>query len=227
VGISWGGYLTCICASLDDRFAFAVPVYGCGFIGEDSPWVKNLQAMGPQKSAEWLASWDPSHYLPAAKMPLLWVDGTNDLNYPFEILQKSYRLPQSLRTLVSRVRMKHSHSAGWAPPEIYAFADSICKGGDPLTRIIGQGGGTLGGWVTYDAKSPLAKAELNYTRDAGDWKTRKWLTVAADFGQGKASAAIPTGTTAFFFNLTDQRGLMVSSECVEVRSANTSDGSQH
>ncbi|MBP8802325.1 MAG: acetylxylan esterase, partial [Kiritimatiellae bacterium] len=27
-GISWGGYLTCIAAAVDDRFAFAVPVYG-------------------------------------------------------------------------------------------------------------------------------------------------------------------------------------------------------
>ena len=30
-GISWGGYLTCIVASLDDRLRVAVPVYGCGF----------------------------------------------------------------------------------------------------------------------------------------------------------------------------------------------------
>jgi len=30
-GISWGGYLTCIAASLDDRFAFAVPVYSSWF----------------------------------------------------------------------------------------------------------------------------------------------------------------------------------------------------
>ncbi len=32
-GISWGGYLTCIIASLDDRLKVAVPVYGCGFLG--------------------------------------------------------------------------------------------------------------------------------------------------------------------------------------------------
>ena len=31
-GISWGGYLTCIVAGLDDRFKAAIPVYGCGFI---------------------------------------------------------------------------------------------------------------------------------------------------------------------------------------------------
>ena len=35
-GISWGGYLTCIVAGVDKRFAFAAPVYGCGFLGDDS-----------------------------------------------------------------------------------------------------------------------------------------------------------------------------------------------
>ena len=33
-GISWGGYTTCLVASLDDRFKAAVPVYGCGFLFE-------------------------------------------------------------------------------------------------------------------------------------------------------------------------------------------------
>ena len=33
-GISWGGYTTCLVASLDDRFRAAVPVYGCGFLFE-------------------------------------------------------------------------------------------------------------------------------------------------------------------------------------------------
>ncbi len=38
VGLSWGGYLTCIVAGLDDRLKVAVPVYACGFLGEDSFW---------------------------------------------------------------------------------------------------------------------------------------------------------------------------------------------
>src|SRR5262249_5262137 len=37
-GISWGGYLTCIVAGVDDRFKVAIPVYGCGFIHENSAW---------------------------------------------------------------------------------------------------------------------------------------------------------------------------------------------
>src|SRR5262245_2893609 len=179
VGISWGGYLTCICAGLDDRFAFAIPVYGCGYLGENSAWLSNLQKMGPKKSATWLKDWDPAQYLPDAAMPMLWVDGTNDANYPLDSLQRSYLLPKGKRTLVTRVGMKHSHSAGWAPEEIQAFADSICKQSDPLPEITGQGVNESIAWVTFESKKALSKAELSYTLDGGPWKDRKWQTLPA------------------------------------------------
>lgn len=35
-GISWGGYTTCLVASLDSRFRAAVPVYGCGHLRDNS-----------------------------------------------------------------------------------------------------------------------------------------------------------------------------------------------
>jgi dienelactone hydrolase len=34
-GISRGGVLTCAAAGIDNRFAFAVPVYGCGFLDDE------------------------------------------------------------------------------------------------------------------------------------------------------------------------------------------------
>jgi len=44
-GISWGGYLTCIVAGVDDRFRAAVPVYGCGFLDQNSAWLGIFQRM--------------------------------------------------------------------------------------------------------------------------------------------------------------------------------------
>src|ERR1700721_4166273 len=75
-GISWGGYLTDIITSVDTRFKFGAPVYGCGFLGEDSYWVPELNKMKPGDATKWLALLDPSVYLAKAKMPLLWVGGT-------------------------------------------------------------------------------------------------------------------------------------------------------
>ena len=48
-GISWGGYLTCIVAGLDNRFKAAVPVYGCGFLHENSVWLDQFANMTPSR----------------------------------------------------------------------------------------------------------------------------------------------------------------------------------
>jgi dienelactone hydrolase len=207
-GISWGGYLTDIVSGLDHRFRFAAPVYGCGFLGEDSAWLDHLAKLGPDRAKKWLSLWDPSVYLPDSKAPMLWVTGTNDFAYPFPSLQKSYRLPSGPRTLSVRVRMKHSHSDGAVRGEIAAFADSILKKAAPLPRIVKDSGTA---WV-FEGR--VEKAELNYTRDTGRWQDRKWESVPArlDLRARKVEAEPPSGATAWFLNLFDDRGLVVSSE---------------
>src|SRR5690606_6700608 len=67
-GISWGGYLTCIVAGIDTRFKVAVPVYGCGFLGENSVWKDgSLAAMTPEARELWLREFDPSEYVGAVR----------------------------------------------------------------------------------------------------------------------------------------------------------------
>lgn len=210
-GISWGGYLTCLVAGLDDRFRFAVPVYGCGFLGENSVWAPNLRQMGP-KGRAWLAQWDPSHYLPRARMPLLWVTGTNDFAYPLDSLQKSYRAAGGPSTLCIRLRMPHGHGgAGENPAEIARFADAIVRGGPALARVTGQGeeGGEI--WASFEGGG-VTTAELLYTKDTGAWPERKWeaAPAALDAAAGRASATVPEGATVSYLNLIDAEGRVVS-----------------
>jgi dienelactone hydrolase len=213
-GISWGGYLTSIVASLDDRFRFAAPIYGCGFLGEDSTWLKNFAEMGPEKAQRWLGAWDPSVYLPRAQRPMLWMNGTNDFAYPMNSWQKSYRLPKGKRTLSVPVRMKHSHPDGAIPEEIHAFANAMLRGGAPLVKIRA----TTSTETRYEAAVEVVKAELNFTRDTGKWQERRWETVPAELdGKAKrASYTIPAGARVWYVNLVDARGLIVSTEHVEI-----------
>ena len=217
-GISWGGYLTCITAGVDTRLKLAVPVYGCGFLGEDSAWLGEFEKMGPEKTAKWLGLWDPSVYLPRAAMPMLWVTGTNDFAYPMNSLQKSYRLPAGTRSLCLRVRMLHGHGGpGENPEEIHAFADNIFNGDAPLAKITAQGRDGQNVWVSFTAKVPIVKAELNYCKDTGKWEDRKWESVPAqlDTAQSRANATLPEGATVHYINVFDNRNLAVSSEHVD------------
>lgn len=215
-GISWGGYLTSIVSGVDRRFRFAAPVYGCGFLGEDSAWLSNFEKLGPERAKRWLDLWDPSRYLTRARLPMLWVNGTNDFAYPLNSWQKSYRLTHGKRTLTVPVRMKHSHPDGAKPEEIFAYADSALRKSPPMTRVVSQGRDGSRVWAAYKAPSAPAKAELSFTRDTGRWQDRKWETVAADLDakSRKATATLPEGARVYYFNLIDGRGLISSSEHV-------------
>ncbi len=214
-GISWGGYLTCIVSGVDRRFRFAVPVYGCGYLGEDSVWLPDFERMGKAAAQRWLDWWDPAVYLKDSRMPMLWVTGTNDFAYPLDSLQKSYRLPHGPRTLCIRVRMPHGHGGpGENPEEIHAFADRYCRAGAPLARITGQGRQEDQVWATCASRTPIIRAELNYTRDTGKWQDRHWESVPAiiDARGRRVTAILPPGARIYYLNLIDAHDLAVSTE---------------
>ena len=217
-GISWGGYLTCIVSGIDQGFRFAVPVYGCGFLGDNSAWLSIFAEMGEQRSGKWLRLWDPSQYLKNTTMPMLWVTGTNDLAYPLDSLQKSYRLPTGRRTLCIRIRMPHGHGgAGENPKEIHAFANSILRDGVPLAEITLQGGNRDHIWAKYKSTNPIVRAELSYTRDLGSWEQREWLSkpVSVDTPDSEITAILPPDSKVCYLNLIDEMGLTVSTEHME------------
>lgn len=214
-GISWGGYLTCLASGIDPRFKFAIPVYGCGFLDEGPTWSAAINEYGHDR---WMHTWDPSSYLSRAKCSMLWIDGTNDRHYYLPMFQKSYRLPQGPRNLSIRVRMEHGNTAGWSPPEIYEFAKAAVGKGTPLVNVTNQSEHDRVVSVQYQAPvdTTVESAELVYTLDRGDWYDRNWIVAAArvDAEKSQVSAELPNNTAAYFFNLHDNRGLLVSSEHV-------------
>ena len=215
-GISWGGYLTCIVAGLDGRFKLAVPVYGCGFLHENSApgWMLILNEKLPAHERKlWVDNLDPSAYLGQAAMPMLWVNGTNDFAYPLDSYQKSYRLPKGPRTLCVTVRMPHGHPSGWRPVEIGLFADQHLRGGKPLAEVGPMKVKGDAVEASVKASVPIAKAGLHHTSDTGAWQKRKWLSAPAEFAGGTVRAKLPTARPlVFFLTVTDQRGATVSAE---------------
>jgi hypothetical protein len=55
-------------AGVDSRFKAAVPVYGCGFLHENSAWLDRFAKMTQAQRERWITLWDPSRYLPAKQL---------------------------------------------------------------------------------------------------------------------------------------------------------------
>lgn len=217
-GISWGGYLTCIVAGIDDRLKVAVPVYGCGFLHENSYWLPQFGRMTPDQRDRWVSLFDPSRYLTSVRCPTLFVNGTNDFAYPLDSYQKSYRLvTKAPRTLCVTVRMPHGHSEGWNPNEIALFTDSILRKGAPLASV---GELTLRdgqAMAKVHSEASIVSAALHYTTDTGPWDKREWKTTEATYQDGTISAKLPPSPSVVFLSVTDNRGAIVSTEHAETR----------
>ncbi len=211
-GISWGGYLTCIIAGVDSRFKAAVPVYGCGFLHENSAWLNRFAEMTEPQRQRWIRLWDPSQYLPSTSMPILFVNGTNDFAYPLDSYMRSFDAVPGQKQLRITVNLPHGHPAGWAPVEIEVFVNQHLRDGVPLP-VLGpaqiQDGQVL---AAYQSSSPIQRASLHVTHDDGPINQRKWTTTAAQLSDEKVSVAQPDAkATAWFLTLTDDRGAVVSS----------------
>ncbi len=212
-GISWGGYTTCLVASVDHRFKAAVPVYGCGFLFEgESVQKPSIDKLGNRRN-DWIKTYDPSSLLVHCRVPILFVNGTNDKHYPLDSYQKSFDVVPGPKQMRIEVLMRHSHPAGWAPKEIGLFIDSHCRDGKPLPvpgkLIIGKESVQL----SYKSAVPLKSATLNYTTDAGPRVKKTWNSLPATINEKIIEAPKPpANTNTWFISLMDERNASVTSE---------------
>ncbi len=218
-GVSWGAVVAANVAGLDPRLKFAAPVYGCGTLAEDdddgsrflcadSPWDTVDESL-----TTWSRLWDPRNRLPRARLPILWLNGTNDFAFTPLAWRRSHRLAPGPRALCMRVRMQHGHGpASEGPAEIPAFADSIVNDGAPLARVLTQDSHDGTAWITFETTVPIVRADFNFTRDEGRWQDRMWKTLPATIDRGLATIPLPRNVTTYFFNLIDERGLIISGE---------------
>jgi dienelactone hydrolase len=212
-GISWGGYLTCIVAGLDHRLKVAVPVYGCGFLGENSAWkAGSLAKMNPEARERWLRYFDPSQYLGGVNCPILFLNGANDFAYPLDSYRASYRLVRaSLRHVSVVLNLPHGHI--WTFEEVDQFVDSLLSGGTPLPRLGPMRVRDSTVEVRAHSRTALKEAALNYTLESGEWQKRKWVTVPAQVEGKLIIAPMPEPLPAtWFVSAVDERGLRVSTE---------------
>ncbi|MCE9544942.1 MAG: alpha/beta fold hydrolase [Planctomycetia bacterium] len=213
-GISWGGYLTCIVAGVDPRFKAAVPVYGCGFLHDNSYWgPRMLKALKPEDRAKWVRLWDPSSHVGCAKMPMFFVNGTNDFAYPLDSYAKTYKLVRSPLNYRVTVNMPHGHSQGWAPAEIGLFVDQHLRGGDPLPVIAKPAVADQKVSANVTSSRELKLAALHYTTDQGEFHKRRWTSKPLTLDGKRISGPVaPAEAAVWFVTVTDDRGAIVSSE---------------
>lgn len=210
-GISWGGTLTSTVMGVDNRFAFAIPVYGCGFLPDSDGHQEQTIQMGMHTEVV-NQYYDGSAYFQNVTIPTLWLNGTNDRHFTMLSTQASAQAVRGPVTLRYQLEMPHDHQAGWRPNEIYAFADSVVKDAASLIQFDKPQVKGDQARVAFHSVHKVTKAELLVTADTTAWPSRHWKAAPATVSGSMITATIPKGAVALYFNVADERGLMTSSE---------------
>lgn len=130
MGVSWGGVITSLAIGYDKRFAFAIPVYGSGYLVEGMGYIGNY--FRSEKNPElWLAEKNFSE----VDIPILWQCWNSDRPFSVNSNSMSYldTVCNNEKTRLSIINnMNHAHTWSWIRPEPIFFADSVCNDGITL-----------------------------------------------------------------------------------------------
>lgn len=215
VGCSWGGIITATVIGIDPRYAFAIPVYGCG--GLDT--IPNHYGGTLTNNEVYKQVWDANLRLSKARMPILWHSWPQDTHFPMDaVALSSKKTGHNTSQLCLIPGMGHGNMTD--SPDWFAFADSVLNEGRPwiLEKSSKLEGGKL--QAIYDSTKPLESAVLVSTTDTGHTGGRRWIespaTVKKVGDHWIAEASVPEGTTACFINVKNGQ-LTAMSDYFEVK----------
>lgn len=213
MGISWGGVITATVIGIDDRLAFAIPMYGCGRMSDSGN--QYGRALGTNRL--YREAWDPLVRIDRVMMPVLWFSWPQDAHFPLDCQAACYRAAAGPHMVSLVPGMGHGHD--FRAPQPYAFAESIVQDGTPwcVQAAAAVEGDTVR--VEFTATRPLDRATLVTTADGGFTGDRTWTVSPAELehrgGRWMVTASLPADTTAWFVNV--HRGELVASSDFQAR----------
>lgn len=202
-GVSWGGYLTTLVAGVDNRFAFAIPVYGCGFFRGTYFYPSMIKRKRTDADFDkWCKLWDANNFLENAKMPVLFVNGTNDFFFYLDSWVKTTRIPANVY-MALQVKMGHSHRRADVPV-VLAFADMVVKDKAKLPRLVSEGVKDNVAFAEFESAENVIYAQYNYSLDDCPSTKRNWKTVKLNVsgnGKIKLEHPVPEKAVLGYFNI--------------------------
>ena len=217
-GISWGGVTTTTTIGVDNRFLFAAPVYGCGYLDQCKTGFGSSY-----DSVEKTIHWDPANFAAKATMPVLYVNGDEDAHFSVNATSDSACVTQN-SAISFHHALPHSQSAGDSVQQVYRYAQNMFNGKNTNIEITSShaGNGVLTINYTKPEGTMVETATLYYiTADGlafGGGSAIGWQTATSYADNGNViSVTIPEDATYCYASLTDNYGDIISTKFMKVK----------
>ncbi len=216
VGISRGAVLAIQAIGYDNRFAFAVPIYGTAYLGGER---RTYEAFGNEYVDALFA---PERNLDSASIPILWLGNNDSPLFEMSSYVKSYNHTAGLNgktTLSIMDDYQYKHTPAIKSELPYLFANWVTGKGDGFVAFETQPTGRevncqitipseitgditatvyyLTEEMTYSTYNKYGSGEHEYLNE--EWKSFDGLTV--DKGTSTVSGNIPEDAYGYYINL--------------------------
>lgn len=222
VGISWGAIILSLALGYENRFAFAIPVYGSGYLNEAHSFMK-YKFTNPVVSKLWLAQ----DRFDRITLPVLWLCMNDDTCFSANSNTLSYEHTSAANKhtqLSIKSNWVHGHSCCWDENnypchEIYRYADAMIKDEGLFSYITGETSGHDLTVYFIPEKNPEAtyEATLYYQTDypyeyvipeeitkshlAHKWKTAPAVIANCENRQLIAKAKLPDNVSYYYMEI--------------------------
>lgn len=217
-GISWGGITTTTVCGVDNRFSFAIPVYGCGYLDQCKTYFGSKFDSASQSIA-----WDPANFAAKAEMPVMFVNSDADAHFSINSSSLSYGIVKDGYLSIHH-GLSHSQGAGDSIQQVYDFADNFFNGRNPYIRInrATAENGVLTAECTIPTGTSVAGVTMYYITDAelpANGGSNITWTAVTDYSEndGTITVNIPSGATYVYASVTDNNGAIMSTKFLKVK----------
>ena len=217
-GISWGGVTTTTTIGVDQRFIFAAPVYGAGYLDESETYFSDYF-----DSSKNTIEWDPANFAAQSDVPTLFINSNDDEHFSINSTTKTAGVTKNSKISIHH-RYGHNYTLGWGRQEIYTFADAMVQGYDPFITISGEKveNGKLTAKIDFPEGVSISSVSTYYItteelpfggKSAIDWKS---LTAYEETAEG-ISVAIPDDATFCYASVKDNKGNVISTKYIPAK----------
>lgn len=219
-GISWGGVITTMTIGFDPRFAFAIPIYGSGYLKE------GLSDLMQVFKNENVARWRAEQRFERVRMPVMWYCWNDDSCFSVQSNSHSYletakNNPNTC--LAMQHEMRHSHKHGYRPAQSYWFADAVLAGKKIPTLTATYGDGE----VQYACDGAPTAARLFYITEPMTYVQREKYGMKASFMAQEwqiaeldvtaERAPLPTDAVGCYVEFAFAEGVVLTTPYVEIK----------
>lgn len=206
-GVSWGGVITSIAIGYDNRYAFAIPIYGSAYVDHlpapDCAGIMNFRNPAVKKL------WSASERLHNVNFPVLWRCWTYDECFSIGMNSLSYRATREKNAYLSiSLNMGHSHKRGWGSQECYRFAEKVLAKELPFITPISEpkNFGDISFTITVPEDFTNVEAAIYYLTEPMQYNEEKhlvkeWESVKAEVSDGCVIGTVPENAYCYYVEM--------------------------